>query len=415
MDSAGHLYRLEKGVKVDARIKDLFLKYMDGACNSEELDEVFMLIKSGSHEVEWDAALQEDENSIHLSDNEPSLQASEAEHIYKRIEQGLFSGHRREPINSAKGRFKFWPLISGAAATFLLVGGAYFFWKRNDIPPSVYAKVEEVRPGGNKAFLTLSNGKRISLTDAANGNIATQAGIKIAKTAAGQVIYIDEGNASVNGGKQFNTIETPRGGQYQIRLPDGTSVWLNAASSLIYPINFKGSRERRVELHGEAYFDVAKDRAHPFVVKTDKQEVAVLGTQFNINGYKDEPVISTTLVEGRVRTSDLSSGESRVLLPGQRSTVYKRQGQIAVDKVDTDNVISWKDGYFIFDNQDITSIMKVISRWYDVDVEYKGVSSEEKFGGTFSRASNLADILKVLKILGKVDFKVEGKTIIVSN
>lgn len=235
------------------------------------------------------------------------------------------------------------------------------------------------------------------------------------ETTDGQIIYTAENVGADKGPLQYNTIETPKGGQYQIRLPDGTTVWLNAASTLIYPVNFRGSRERRVQLDGEAYFEVAKDKAHPFVVKTDRQEVTVLGTHFNINGYKEESVINTTLLEGSIRTRNLSSGQSRILSPGQQSTVVKGEGEVGVANVNTDNIISWKNGYFIFDEQDIVSVMKVISRWYDVDVEFKTVNREEKFGGTFSRSSELSDILNVLKILGNANFKMQGRTIIVSN
>lgn len=399
---------------MDYTIKNLFLKYINDRCSPEELEEVFALIKSGTHQVEWEAAIAEDAEYVLSTDRQSDLTSAEIDRIYREIHNNLVPAGNLRVLHRPRRRLRLWFTVS-TAAILIVVSGMYIFFLRKDRlkPASVYTA--DLRPGGNKAFLTLSNGKKISLTDAANGNIAAQAGIKITKTADGQIIYASEKGTPVSGPTQYNTIETPKGGQYQVRLPDGTSVWLNAASAIKYPVNFRGSRERRVQLYGEAYFEVAKDKAHPFVVETDKQEVRVLGTHFNIHGYKDESVICTTLLEGSIKTSNLSSGHWRILSPGQQSTILKGNGEVGVSNVNTDNIISWKNGYFIFDNQDIASIMKVISRWYDVNVEYESIDRDEKFGGTFSRSSDLADILKVLKILGNVDFKVEGRTIIVSN
>ncbi len=397
---------------MDYKIKDLFLKYINGQCSTEEVDEVFWHIESGTRQAEWDSAIEEDLEHVLASDRQSNLTSSEVNRIYEAVESRLSS----PSVSSSRQRtLRLWWPVSIAATILIVMSAGYLLFNRKDSTQSLAVKPAVVHPGGNKAFLTLSNGKKISLTDAANGSIAAQAGIKIIKTADGQIIYTSENSSAGSGSSQYNTIETPRGGQYQVRLPDGTSVWLNAASKLVYPVNFHGSKERRIQLDGEAYFEVAKDKARPFIVKTGKQEVTVLGTHFNINGYKDEPIISTTLMEGSIKTSNTLSGNSRILLPGQQSTVFSGDGAIDVRNVNTENIISWKNGYFIFDNQDITSIMKVIGRWYDVNIDYQSINKEEKFGGTFSRSSDLDDILKVLKILGNVDFKVEGRTIVVSN
>lgn len=397
---------------MDYKIKDLFLKYINGQCSREELDEVFSHIESGTRQAEWDSAIEEDLEHVLASDRQSNLTSSEVNRIYEAVESRLSSSG----VSSSRQRtLRLWWPVAIAATILIVMSAGYLLFNRKDSTQSLAVKPTVVHPGGNKAFLTLSNGKKISLTDAANGSIAAQAGIKIIKTADGQIIYTTENSSAGSGSSQYNTIETPRGGQYQVRLPDGTSVWLNAASKLVYPVNFHGSKERRIQLDGEAYFEVAKDKNRPFIVKTGKQEVTVLGTHFNINGYKDEPIISTTLMEGSIKTSNTSSGNSRILSPGQQSTVFSGDGAIDVRNVNTENIISWKNGYFIFDNQDITSIMKVIGRWYDVNIDYQSINKEEKFGGTFSRSSDLDDILKVLKILGNVDFKVEGRTIVVSN
>lgn len=401
--------------EVDHKIKDLFLKYIIGQCSRQELDEVFALIKSGTHQAEWEAAIEEDIEYILASDRQSNLTSSEIDRIYEGIEEHLFPAGDVKVLSALKRKLRVWHSVSIAATILIVMSAGYLIFTRKNSTQTASVKSATVHPGSNKAFLTLSNGKKISLTDAANGSIAAQAGIKIIKTEDGQIIYTSENTSAGSGSLQYNTVETPRGGQYQVRLPDGTSVWLNAASRLVYPVNFHGSAERRIELDGEAYFEVAKDKNHPFIVKTGKQEVTVLGTHFNVNGYKDESIISTTLIEGSIKTSNLSSGRSRILSPGQQSMVFREGDAIDISNVNTENIISWKNGYFIFDNQDITSIMKVISRWYDVNVKYEHINLEEKFGGTFSRSSDLDDILKVLKILGNVDFKVEGRTIIVSN
>lgn len=273
----------------------------------------------------------------------------------------------------------------------------------------------DIRPGSNKAYLTLASGRKISLTDVSNGAIAKQSGIVITKTSEGQLVYTLSDMHTEPSASEYNMIETPRGGQYQVKLPDGTRVWLNAASSLRYPANFNAKAERRVELNGEGYFEVASDKGHPFIVETAQQEVKVLGTQFNISAYSDEPAISTTLLEGSVQVNDLFSKERKQLFPGQQSSIPGNGGPVAVTNVNADDVVAWKSGYFVFDNQDIRSIMKVISRWYDVDVEYGTINKEERFGGTFSRSADLADILRNLESLGNIHFKLKGRRIMISN
>ncbi len=197
-------------------------------------------------------------------------------------------------------------------------------------------------------------------------------------------------------------------------MADGSKVWLNAASSITFPTEFTGS-ERVVKVSGEAYFEVAHNKTLPFKVITGQQEIKVLGTHFNVKSYDDDTNISTTLLEGSVKIKDLSSGASGMLLPGQQAKLNKGSRKIAIVPANIDEVIAWKNGYFMFDNQKITSIMKSMSRWYDVEVEYIKPDNNERFGGTFSRSSNMVDILNSLQSLGKVRFKIANRKIIVSN
>jgi transmembrane sensor len=265
-------------------------------------------------------------------------------------------------------------------------------------------------------MLTLSNGTKIVLDDARNGKIANQSNISITKTNGNQLVYaIAPGNSVANNGQQAyqlqNTISTPNGGQYALILPDGTKVMLNAASSLTYPAAFRG-KERVVQLNGEAYFEVAKNKDMPFIVKSGSQTVEVLGTHFNINAYRDEASIKTTLLEGSVRVS--AGANSTLIVPGQQaSTRESNAGEISKYTVDVDKETAWKDGLFSFQNEDLKSIMRQVARWYDVKVVYAGNLPNEKFIGEISRTSNLSDVFKILE-LNNFHFDVEGKTVTVS-
>jgi transmembrane sensor len=224
----------------------------------------------------------------------------------------------------------------------------------------------------------------------------------------------DKKSALQTGEPVYNKIETPIGGKYQINLPDGTKVWLNAASSLRYPVVFTGA-ERRVELTGEGYFEVSKDKNKRFIVSTEGQELSVFGTHFNINAYTDEPAIKTTLLEGSVKVSQTNRptpGQpalSRFLNPGQQSILNAKTFE--VKKVDTESAVDWKNGRFIFNNEDIQSAMRKLSRWYNIKVSYEGDFKDINFGGSFSRSNHLADIIKILEATNEFKFEVEGREV----
>ncbi len=342
----------------------------------------------------------------------------------KEIDRNLEIIGKSLPLKNNAVQITLWSRIISAAAVLIFISlGIYFYSNYSDKPEREYADIDikkEITPGGNKAILTLADGSKISLTDANKGDIAKQAGIRITKTADGQLIYEVR---HLEGGRTerslpavemtYNTIETPRGGQYQVILPDGTKVWLNAASSLKYPASFASLKERRVELNGEAYFEVAKDKNHPFIVKTDKQEVEVLGTHFNINTYADEPAVKTTLLEGSVKVSQLTTHNSQFLKPGQQAVLT--DNGISVSEVNTEEVIAWKNGYFRFDDEKLGSIMRKIARWYDVDVTWQdGTLKNELFGAVTTRFANVSSLLKMMEQTGDVEFNIEDGKIIVS-
>ncbi len=309
---------------------------------------------------------------------------------------------------------RFRPMHWAAAAVAVLaigIGGYYLSSMpaklQGDTVLTAAQKGEYILPGGNKAVLTLSDGSHIELDEMANGEIAKESGVKITKTADGRLLYtVREGLAHVK--PAFNTISTPKGGQYQIALPDGTMVWLNAASSLKFPSSFTGN-DRLVSLTGEAYFEVAKDKKKPFKVQTEQQEVEVLGTHFNINAYDDEGVVKTTLIEGSVKVK-LPSNKSALLKPGEQSLV---SNDIKVNQVDANSAIDWKQGLFWFNDESIYSIMRQFSRWYNIEVEYRGDVRNVRFGGQVSRMKNLAQVLRIMELTKSIQFRVEGNKIIV--
>ncbi|WP_214227931.1 FecR family protein [Pedobacter sp. B4-66] len=317
------------------------------------------------------------------------------------------------PQKRVKRTILWKPFAAVASIIIVAALGLYLYTNRSGGKKQQFvSSTSHIETGGNKAYLTLSNGKRITLTDSKNGTLAAQNGVQITKTADGQLVYTVVGNKN-SSANDYNTIETPRGGQYQIRLPDGTNVWLNAASSLKYPSIFKGN-ERKVELKGEAYFEVSKNKKMPFRVITNTQTIEVLGTHFNVKGYLEEADTKTTLLEGSVKVVNTHSTNGLVIKPGQQAQV-KNDGddQINIVYADMEEVMAWKNNYFRFNSENIQSVMRKISRWYDVDVEYDGTISAEEFNGTISRTKNIAQVLRMLEETKGVHFKIEGRRIVV--
>jgi Fe2+-dicitrate sensor, membrane component len=316
-------------------------------------------------------------------------------------------------------RVRLWPRIAAAASIVLAIGAGIFFYtnqpKKDVVQTATYAK--DVAPGTAGATLTLANGKKIRLTDAGNGELAKESGVVVTKSADGQLVYTVQGDVAVdpatigeNVHKIRNVLSTERGETYMVVLPDQSKVWLNAASSLIYNTNMNISKERVVSLEGEAYFEVAKDKARPFVVISRGQEVEVLGTHFNVNGYEDETATATTLLEGSVK---VSTGDiKQILKPGQQA---KSVGNtISVSQADVETVMDWKNGDFFLNRVDFRTAMRKIARWYNVEVIYdKSVPDDIESSGYISRTNNLSAVLKLIEKSGQVHFKIEERRIYV--
>lgn len=299
-----------------------------------------------------------------------------------------------------------WQNIAAAAAIILVLGLGIGFYQyriqgetanRNEM-------VNDIGPGKNRATLKLADGKLIELSSTQqailiqNKNLAYQDGSSLTKTKA-----IAQGNLSLS---------TPRGGTYQVVLPDGTKVWLNSASTLSFPADFAGtSQHRLVKLSGEAYFEVAKDHLRPFVVATASQNVEVLGTHFNLSSYPGEELTTTTLLEGRVHISGKGIGGD--LLPGQQSLLQSKNNKFIIVTANLKSAVAWKNGYFRFDDERIDEIMHKLSRWYDIEVVYEGAVSTEKFSGNISRNINISEVLNMLSYSRDVRFRVEGRRVTV--
>jgi ferric-dicitrate binding protein FerR (iron transport regulator) len=303
-----------------------------------------------------------------------------------------------------------------AAAVLLSISVTFYYYRQHSIGQNNNTIAQnDIAPGGNKAILTLADGSKLVLDDSKNGKLATQGKTVVKKTGSGMLAYLSStlGQSPAASEITYNTITTPRGGQYNVVLPDGTQVWLNAASSLKFPTAFTG-KERNVELNGEAYFEVVKNKAMPFHVSSAGQTIEVLGTHFDVNAYSDETALKTTLLEGSVKV--VKGGLSAMLKPGQQSTISNNETNAAIkvsEVTDIDEIMAWKNGKFHFNDTDIKTVMRQISRWYDVDIEYTGkIPGDDVFTGTFSRSLTAAKALKILEFSG-VNFKIEGRKIIV--
>ncbi|CAM4058637.1 FecR family protein [Pedobacter westerhofensis] len=370
------------------KAEDLIKKYIHGTASSDE-----------------EALLENwyDQTALNLKDL-PEMPD------YPKIEQKILMALRKE--QRAVPSMPIWQRFAAAAAVLVLIAnGLFYINKDNDQQLLVVQK--DIIPGGNNAVLTLANGRKINLSSGGSGNILNTGNITISKNGSGQVTYqvnhtrpADTNPAHTE--LAYNTISTPKGGQWNVLLADGTHVWLNATSELSFPQAFQGA-ERVVTLKGEAYFEVAKDKSHPFVVKSKQQEVKVLGTHFNINSYDDEPSVKTTLLEGSVEVS--SSRLQLVIEPGEQvmntEDVLKK-----VKMADPEEVTAWKKGLFYFDNTDVKTLMRQLARWYDIEVVYEGKPSKYKFAGELRRNMALANVLQILE-QGGIHLKMEGRKLIV--
>jgi len=388
------------------RITLLIDKYTSGIATSAEEEELASLLEQPSgDQAARDYLLQQLQQMPLLPEH------SEAR--WQTVREAIHRMGREEARPMRKGLQR--PLIRWAAAA-VLIGGMVTWYlltpKKTGQAEQTLAAKHDRPPGGNVALLTLADGSTIALDSVENGLVAQQGSTKIAKLDNGQLAYKKADHREGTDAPVHNTLTTPRGGQYRLILPDGTSVWLNAASSITYPTAFTGN-ERTVRVMGEAYFEVQRDKTRPFRVEfnagADSGVVEVLGTGFNINAYTDEDAVRTTLLEGSIR---VVSRETTLLHPGQQAQLDSKGHSTVITDVNVEDVIAWKNGQFHFENADIRTVMRQIARWYNVEVVFEGKIPTEKFEGDIPRTSQLTDVFKILE-LSKVHFKIDDKKVTV--
>ncbi len=399
-----------------AKLEELLSHFVEGDISRADYDELFQYIGENPEEESLNRAV---DHVFQKMKNQDLLSKGEKELIYQNIlgDRHFHADEVETESGSSGNTGRLWKQL-GVAASILIVFsvGLYFYTTRipaqQNLTKTLVQKKEAILPGGDKAILTLSDGSIINLDHAKNGILANQAGVSIQKTSDGKLLYTFSNNIGAESKSAasviYNKIETPAGGKYQINLPDGSTVWLNASSSLRFPALFAGNT-REVELTGEAYFDVAKNKNKPFKVRTKDQIVEVLGTQFNINSYSDEGEIKTTLIEGSVKIIY----KDKVVLLGPGQQFQPSNLNVKVVEADTEEVVAWKNGYFLFKNEDIRSIMRKVSRWYNVEVSYAGDIPSVGFGGNISRSKDIEEVLNALQLTNAVHFKVEGRRVTV--
>lgn len=408
---------------VPEKIKELANKFLNGTASEEE--------KAILHQ--WYDNWTDQEQVILADTEEPGIIENRIlSHLQEQIREE--SQAARVVTMRKRNRWK----IAAAASVILLLGAATFLWQYRQTARPVLSNTDDryaattIKPGIDQAKLILPNGRQIILDSTVSGIISKQDNTNIINL-GGQLAYKDAGDhKQQHTTVDHNTITTGRGNQYQLILPDGSHIWLNAASSLIFPTAFQGN-ERVVELTGEAYFEIAKDKSRPFRVlvppHTGEQggaAIEVLGTHFNVNAYGDESAIRTTLLEGKVKVGNrqLATGNEQqrsvILKPGQQAVISSsteggREGAIAVQTADIEEAVAWKNGYFQYTDAPLATVMRQVSRWYDVEVVYTGNIQDEVFSGTIPRAANIAQLLKILELTKTVKFRIEGKKLIAAS
>ncbi len=381
-----------------SRIQELAKKWFESTLTEQEREELESWYNKDIHDIQ----------SWNLDADRETLK----ERLYNNILRKIDSEEDKALTLQPSGRIlKLRRYAAASVILLLLATGLWYVMNKADVSvgKSVAVAKIDVPPGINAATLELADGTVVNLDTTTSGKIADQGDVVINKR-SGQVSYVSK--SKVNETKiVYNKIKTARGNQYNLTLADGTRVWLNSVSALKYPTSFSAA-ERVVELTGEAYFEVAKNKAKPFKVKVRGVEVEVLGTHFNVNAYEDENSIKTTLVEGAVKVWYNKSGVN--ITPGQQAELLNDAKHFKVREADVDKELAWQTGFFEFGDADLHSIMRQISRWYNVDVRFETEATGAKFGGRLSRNLNLGNVLKLLKTSG-IDFSLEGNVLIVKS
>ena len=379
-------------------IEQLFRKYLNNDCTPEETASLVAFMRSSKNRELIQSLL---DDHFQDSEDEAGMYRAQTDRIFQKLR--LDDAVEKITVNPRNTGFRF---LKTAVAALLIVASvwAVFLIKPSSKKEATAARTaEDVLPGGNKAVLVLSDGQQVKLDSLQSGTPRVGEAAVVKRSDDGHLIYYAADNNRLKG---FNTIKTPRGGQYEVVLPDGSRVWLNAASSITYPAAFNAG-ERRVMLNGEAYFEITSlwrnNKKIPFVVETDKQKIEVLGTRFNVNAYDDEAGVKTTLIEGKVKVT--TENETVILKPSQQFNLGIEG--ISTKKVDVEPAIDWKNGDFLFADEDLKSVMRKIARWYNVELVYDSEIPDESLSGQISRSRNLSEVLRMLELSGDTKFRIE--------
>jgi len=396
----------------------LFRRYQNRQCTPAELDKLRSFLKSDDAidllENIWDDIQKEKDNPS------PDVK-SDAATIYRNILEDPRLAKEERPIFITPKWYLNRTAWASAAATAILVAGMWLFVsKQKSLSPnnvaSINSKAQAVVPGRERAKIVFDDGSSFDLEQASGDTVLKKDDFLIVKQKDGSIHYRYNTQLTPHDQATYNTIITPKGGEYQVELPDGSRVWLNAQTSLRYPVYFNED-VRQVELDGEAYFDVAKyaksGKPLPFIVQTRDQQLEVLGTSFNINSFNHN--ITTTLVEGKVKLQSLNlSGQAKILKPNEQSVYNEQNKKFTISEVDPLYATSWKNGNFSFDQATIKEVMESIARWYDVEITYEGAFTTTYFSGTISKFEQIDKLLETIELAGGVHFKIQGRRIIVT-
>jgi ferric-dicitrate binding protein FerR (iron transport regulator) len=390
----------------EERFNILLEQYVTDMMNKEDRKEFLSLLKNPHYQSRLEKVMEKEWN--HGEYEEP-----QNEQIGQLIEQNVMGEIRKAKVVPIKQGSGTWMRkMVAVAAVLILIAGAYYLIsgnssKKDNTIASVKKAAIDVKQAGNNAVLTLGDGQDVILDKSTNGTITRQGGIRLDKTRDGMLWYVPEGEA---GEVVFNTVSTPNGGEYHVRLSDGTNVWLNAVSSLRFPAAFAGN-ERMVQVTGEAYFEVAHNAKKPFRVEVKGMQVQVLGTHFNINSYHDEGLSKTTLVQGKIKIT--GGNASATLLPGQQALLTAANALSVVKHADVEEALAWKNGYFKFNETEVETAMKQIGRWYNLEVVYVGSTPNGHCTGKIGRNLSALNLAKVLNGIG-IHCIIEGKKITVT-
>jgi ferric-dicitrate binding protein FerR (iron transport regulator) len=373
----------------------LYDKYLEGKCTPDEL-----------------ILLEQYHDDFILSDKPWKAEMMD-KHEARQILLNKLAGAVDPPVRKVNRNYRW--LAAAAVLVFSISAGLLWHFRSRAVflvadHANTLKHQAIIKPGGERATLTLADGKIIRLDEKVKGVLSLQGNATISQLSTGQLTYIVGSGKSGVSGNVYNSIVTPQGGEYKIVLSDGTKVWLNSASSLKYPAVFSG-HDRRVELAGEAYFEVAKNREMPFKVVVKGMAIEVLGTHFNVMAYNNEKAVETTLLEGKVKLTN--DKRQAYLLPGQRGILTDKQPGFEIQSADIQKAVAWKNGYFTFKQESIQSIMRKVARWYNVEVVYQGDVEDKTFGGSVSRFADISELLKTLELTGTIHFKIEGRRVIV--